>query len=114
MDSSEGRLQYCNIIQPKVSAFGFSTTMDASALHEIIVSGLGDTVWVNGSDGSCIARFSKRFGIDVHTTGTAQMGGEKECLFCTHSPAGKAEWEQFLAAVKLHHGIDVPPQSITF
>ena len=31
-------------------------------LYSIDVSALGDTVWVTGDDGSCVGRFSKRFG----------------------------------------------------
>lgn len=46
--------------------------MTGEPLHEVVVSGDGATVWVNGPDGSCIGRFSKRFGIDVHHTGTRQ------------------------------------------
>jgi hypothetical protein len=40
--------------------------------HEIISD--GRTVWVNGSDGICLARFS-RFGIDVHNDAFGQMAG---------------------------------------
>ncbi|MCY1366954.1 hypothetical protein D9M69_538650 [compost metagenome] len=80
----------------------------------IEVSGLGDTVWVNAPDGSCIGRFSKRFGIDVHRTITDQMTGLDQCLFCTHEAAGPAEWEQFRAAMLKHYGIDVPANTVTF
>ncbi len=44
-------------------------------LYSIDVSALGDTVWVTGDDGSCVGRFSMRFGIDVHRTVTEQMAG---------------------------------------
>ncbi|AQH05819.1 hypothetical protein A9R05_43180 (plasmid) [Burkholderia sp. KK1] len=83
-------------------------------IHELQVSALGDTVWVNGPDGSSIGRFSKRFGIDVHTTATAQMDGESQCLFCTHGAAGAAEWGAFRRAVLKHHGIDIPANLISF
>jgi hypothetical protein len=33
--------------------------------YEIAVSANGDTLSVNGKDGTCRARFSKRWGIDV-------------------------------------------------
>ncbi|WP_425953309.1 hypothetical protein [Ralstonia pseudosolanacearum] len=81
---------------------------------EIQVSGRGDTVWVNASDGTCVGRFSKRFGIDVHRTIEEMMGGAGQCLFCTHGVAGPDEWDQFRAAVKEHFGIDVPADTISF
>lgn len=82
--------------------------------YEILVAPQGDRIWVNGPDGSSIARFSKRFGIDVHNTATAQMRGAPECLMCTHSPAGAAEWQKFCAAVKEFHGVEVDPQALKF
>lgn len=81
---------------------------------EIEVSGDGSTLWVNALDGSCTGRFSKRFGMDVHHTGTAMMAGQGECLVCTHEPAGPAEWDIFRAAMKRHHDTDVPEDAITF
>ena len=41
--------------------------------YEIVVSGNGDTVWINGDDGLCWARFSKKFGIDVHRSSSMQQ-----------------------------------------
>ncbi|WP_432263397.1 hypothetical protein [Cupriavidus sp. TMH.W2] len=86
----------------------------AEEFYEIQVSARGDTVWVNGIDGSCLARFSKRFGIDVHRTAADQLKGGEQCLFCTHTGAGPGEWEHFRIAVKEHHGIDVPVGTIAF
>jgi hypothetical protein len=83
-------------------------------LHEIVVSARGDILWVNGDDGSCLARFSKRGGIDVHNSATAQIAGSKECLFCTHTAAGPAEWAIFRAKVEEHHGIPVPEGALKF
>lgn len=77
-----------------------------TSLHCIEVSAEGDRVWVNGHDGSCIGRFSKRFGIDVHRTVAEQIEGADQCLYCTHEPAGIAEWEDFREAMRRHHGID--------
>ncbi|ABO59844.1 conserved hypothetical protein (plasmid) [Burkholderia vietnamiensis G4] len=82
--------------------------------HEICVSARGDIVWVNSADGSCIGRFSKRFGIDVHRTLTDQMNGADQCLYCTHGAAGADAWEQFRSAMKCHHGIDVPTDTLSF
>lgn len=85
--------------------------MDA---YSIEVSLLGHNVWVTAQDGSCAARFGKRFGIDVHRTATDQLAGAAECLYCTHEPAGEAEWQVFRAAVLRHHGIEVPADTISF
>ncbi|WP_080443096.1 hypothetical protein [Burkholderia cenocepacia] len=82
--------------------------------HELIVSSLGDVLWVNGLDGSCLARFSKRGGIDVHNSATAQLAGASECLYCTHAPAGLSEWETFRVQVLEHHGIAVPADALSF
>lgn len=83
-------------------------------LYSIDVSRAGDTVWVTGHDGSCVGRFSKRFGIDVHRTVTDQMAGADQCLHCTHEAAGESEWHVFREAVLRHHGIDVPVDTIRF
>lgn len=83
-------------------------------LFEIVASENGATVWVNGDDGSCIGRFSKVFGIDVHTTATAQMDGASECIFCTKTPGGPQDWAKFREKVLEAYGIDVPEDTISF
>ncbi|HDR9473291.1 hypothetical protein [Burkholderia multivorans] len=83
-------------------------------LYSIDVSALGDTVWVTGDDGSCVGRFSKRFGIDVHRTVTEQMAGADQCLHCTHEAAGVVEWQEFRKAIRRHYGIEVPADAIRF
>lgn len=80
--------------------------------YDIQLSGSGDTVWVTAADGSCIGRFSKRFGIDVHTAVTDQMAGKSQCLFCTHTPSVQADWDIFREQVLQHHSIEVPAQLI--
>ncbi|MDR8093304.1 hypothetical protein KPB05_38255 [Burkholderia gladioli] len=80
----------------------------------IDVSAAGDTVWVTGHDGTCVGRFSKRFGIDVHRTVADQLAGADQCLYCTHGAAGKEDWRKFCAAVSEHHAIDVPFDTIQF
>jgi hypothetical protein len=80
----------------------------------IDASSLGDTVWVTAHDGSCVGRFSKRFGIDIHRTVTEQMQGAGQCLHCTHEPAGAAEWRVFRDEIKAHYGIVVPEDAIEF
>lgn len=85
-----------------------------TSFNDIQVSALGDTVWITSDDGSCVGRFSKRFGIDVHRTVTEQLAGADQCLHCTHEAAGPAEWQVFCEAIKKHHGIEVPVNTIRF
>ncbi|RQQ88740.1 hypothetical protein DF134_19415 [Burkholderia stagnalis] len=82
--------------------------------YSIDVSSLGDTVWVTAHDGSCVGRFSKRFGIDVHRTVTEQLAGADQCLRCTHTPAGAIEWSVFREEIAKHYGIEVPVDAISF
>lgn len=74
--------------------------------HTEIVSD-GRTVWVNGTDGMCLGRFS-RFGIDVHRTFAEQTANLGECLECTHARPDVADWNRFVAAMMTHHGVRVP------
>lgn len=83
-------------------------------LFDISTSALKDTVWVAGPDGSCLGRFSKKFGLDVHTSAEAQLDGAAQCLYCTHSPAGPEDWKIFRAKMLEHHGIEVPENFIVF
>lgn len=80
----------------------------------IDVSADGRTVWVNGADGSCIGRFSKRFGLDVHKTSIEQFSGESQCLHCTHEPAGPSAWSEFRAQILLHYKIHVPANLVSW
>lgn len=82
--------------------------------YELLVSTLGDTVWLNAADGSCIGRFSKRYGIDVHHSATEQMAGSRECVFCTHQAASADDWSRFRREVREHYGIEVPEGAISF
>lgn len=81
--------------------------------YEIVVSGSGDTLWVNGDDGLCWARFSKRFGIDVHRNASIQ-DATSECLYCTHNRAGVDDRAIFRAEVLRHHGAVVPADALSF
>lgn len=65
-------------------------------------------------DGGTVGRFSKRWGLDVHTTATAQLGGASQCLHCTHEPAGRDQWLEFCALMAEHHGIEVDPAELHF
>ena len=75
------------------------------ATFDVQVSECNRTVWVNASDGSCVGRFSKTFGIDVHRSGSDMTDGAGECLFCTHEKSGQEAWDRFRAEMLLHHGV---------
>lgn len=79
---------------------------------QIQVSSCGKTVWVHADDGSTVGRFSKTFGMDVHTTLTAQLGGAGQCLRCTHQAPTQAEWLEFCELMQKHYGIKVPTDLI--
>ena len=81
----------------------------------IQVSSDGKTVWIHSpNDGSTVGRFSKIFGMDVHTTVSEQLQGAGQCLCCTHEPPTKYEWEHFVRLMHEHHGIIVPTDLIDF
>lgn len=81
---------------------------------QVQVSQDGTTVWVHAADGSTVGRFSKRFGMDVHTTASAQLAGAPQCLHCTHTPAGLPEWSEFVERMRLHHAISIPLSLVVF
>lgn len=81
--------------------------------YEVVTSFDGQTLWVNAADGSCIGRFSKKFGIDVHKDAKAQAAGT-QCLFCTHEPAGSAEWDQFCHSIFEHYSIVIEREALIF
>jgi hypothetical protein len=88
--------------------------LEVEAEDQIQVSEDGGTVWVHALDGSTVGRFSKRFGVDVHRTMTAQISGEEQCLSCTHEPACPEDWRRFVDLMKQHHEITVPLDLISF
>lgn len=75
----------------------------------------GRTLWVNGSDGSSIARFGPA-GIDIHTMTTDQLDGKSQCLHCVGADLldlgkrGRAHplWGEFSKALREHYGIRIP------
>lgn len=67
----------------------------------------GRTVWVNGSDGCCLGRFS-RAGIDIHRDAAAQMATGDQCLDCKAGPTTAEDWTAFQAGMQSHYGISVP------
>lgn len=81
--------------------------------HEVVVSDCGMKLWVNsGIDGSCLARFDTRFGMDVHRSGTEMMQGKGECLFCTHTKPSRADWETFRAKVFEVYAVEIEAYSL--
>lgn len=74
---------------------------------QVQVSADASTVWVHALDGSTVGRFSKRFGLDVHTTVTQQMEGSAQCLHCTHVPPTASDWQKFCKLMKQHYGIEI-------
>ncbi|MEJ6003686.1 hypothetical protein [Paucibacter soli] len=93
---------------------GSAPSNQATPDDQVQVSQDGSTVWVFAMDGSTVGRFSKRFGLDVHTTVTAQMNGSKECIHCTHEPAGHKEWLEFCELMKKHYDIEVSVELVEF
>lgn len=77
------------------------------AAEHVQISECGRTIWVHAVDGSTVGRFSKVFGMDVHTTCTQQMDGANQCLRCTHEKPSKSEWIEFCELMQRHHGISV-------
>lgn len=81
---------------------------------QVQVSSDRGTVWVHAADGSTVGRFSKRFGMDVHNTASAQLEGRPQCLHCTHQPASEEDWGRFCDLMSEHHDIAVPRDAIRF
>lgn len=77
--------------------------------EQVEVSADKGTVWVHARDGSTVGRFSKVFGMDVHTTITQQLAGARECLHCTHEKPTQADWLKFCDLLLQHYNIEVDP-----
>lgn len=73
--------------------------------YQVLVEPNRRRLWVNASDGSAVARFNVRFGIDIHNSATDQLNGAPECLYCTHEQPSLADWDEFRARVKLLYGV---------
>ena len=82
--------------------------------YEIQVSTCGNTLWINAEDGSSIARFSKRFGMDVHNSTTDQLEGKPQCLHCTHIKPTLKDWITFRQKILEHFNIELPLNLIKF
>lgn len=82
--------------------------------ESVSVSIDGGTLWVNHRDGSCVARFSKKFGMDIHTAADEQLKGESQCLRCTSGPTSKDDFDLFRDLVYLHYNVYVPSDAVKF
>jgi len=81
----------------------------------IQVSGCGRTVWVHGLDGSTVGRFSRVFGMDVHTTITDQLEhGAGQCLHCTHVAPNLDDWIMFCKLMEQHYQVKIPVEIMKF
>lgn len=64
-------------------------------------------VWVNGPDGSSVARFQATN--DIHRPASEQ-GSKGQCLFCTHAFVSEPDWAVFVEKVKEILGLVVPEE----
>ena len=58
------------------------------------------TVWVHASSGETVGRFSRRFGMDIHTTVEEQLAGKSQCLHCTQGKPSDEEVKLFVSKAK--------------
>jgi hypothetical protein len=80
--------------------------------YEIQLDALKRRIWINGPDGSNVARFDNRFGMDIHRSVTEQMNGAPQCLHCTHKKPTVVEWDDFRRKVEHYFGVAVPFYSV--
>lgn len=69
-------------------------------------------MWVHGSDGSTVGRFSVVFGMDVHRTVSDQLAGKGQCLMCTHEAPTEYDWWRFRFAMRTIYKTRVPRDAI--
>lgn len=81
-------------------------------LYELCLDHRRDRLWINADDGSAIARFNTRSGVDVHNTASEQIKGAPECLWCTHEKPDISTWQGFIKAMEDNFGIKVPHDAI--
>jgi hypothetical protein len=76
--------------------------------YEITVSGNGETLRINGDDGLCWARFSKRFGIDVHGNASLQSAASEFVLYAVHK-GHTSDWNRLCRGISFGFA-EVPRQ----
>lgn len=75
--------------------------------YEIQEDPLKVRLWIHASDGSTVARFDARFGIDIHHSITDQLSGASQCLHCTHSKPTLSDWNFFREKARELWGLDI-------
>lgn len=80
--------------------------------YDVQLDNLRRRVWVHGPDGTTVARFDTRFGMDIHTSITEQLAGASQCLHCTHDKPCLTDWETFRHKVEQHFGVTVPAGAV--
>lgn len=80
--------------------------LDAVAMNPEVIFD-GKTVWVNGPDGHCLARFGIK-GLDIHKTAELQIKTETQCIACTHSRPNLSDWGAFKNKVSELYGALIP------
>ena len=73
------------------------------------VSECGNTIWIHAEDGTTVGRFSKVFGMDVHTCISNQLDGASQCLHCTHAKPSREDWLKFCELILLHYSVKLDP-----
>jgi hypothetical protein len=66
----------------------------------------GATVWVNGSDGGNVGRFS-RSRLDIHHAVEVQVETGATCLNCRPGPTDVAAWRRFCADMRALFGVSI-------
>lgn len=80
--------------------------------YQLLVNSTGSRLWLNADDGSSVARFNTKSGVDVHNTASEQIEGAPECLWCTHEQPDYETWLGFVFAVKTHYGVTLRNEDI--
>ena len=82
--------------------------------YQVQYSGCKKKLWVHKNTGETVARFDKRFGIDIHNSIEAQENGAPECLYCTHQPASAFEFNIFCEKVYQLFNVRIDKSKIEF
>lgn len=80
--------------------------------YQIQYSENREKLWVHCSDGSTVARFDTRFGMDIHNTVTDQLNGKPQCLYCTHEKPLQEDFNTFCDKVKTLFGVEIDKTKI--
>lgn len=80
--------------------------------YEVVYDEHRPVVYVHCSDGSTVARYDHRFGIDLHTSVTEQLNGESQCKLCTHHKPTMEDWNMFVQKCMEFYGVVIDPAFI--